>query len=90
MIQNGISCNNINGKAFGVNFGHNHDFCIRLNWSTKLDYIKELIKRWEMRNFTFHGKISVIKSTLLPMLTYLLQSILIPKEFLNELNKIFF
>ena len=27
---------------------------------------------------------------MLPMLTYLLQSILIPKEFLNELNKIFF
>ena len=43
-----------------------------------------------MRNLTFYVNIIVIKSTLQPMLTYLLQSISIPKEFLNELNKIFF
>lgn len=43
-----------------------------------------------MRNLTFYGKITVIKSVLLPKITYLLQSISVPKESLNELNRIFF
>ena len=43
-----------------------------------------------MRKLTFFGKIIVIKSVILPKVTYLLQNTFNPKEYLNTLNSLFF
>ena len=77
-------------KSLGVYFGHYHELCSRLNWKVTLNQIKEQSKRWEMRKLTFFGKIIVIKSVILPKVTYILQNTFNPKEYLNTLNSLFF
>jgi len=44
-----------------------------------------------MRKFTFFGKeFTLIKSVLLPKVTYILQNTFNPKEYINALNSLFF
>ena len=69
-------------KSLGVYFGHYHELCSRLNWEVKLNQIKEQSKRWEMRKLTFFGKIIVIKSVILPKVTYILETHLTLKNIL--------
>ena len=68
-----------------INFSKkNMEECTKLNWTSKVDYLKELIKRWEKHTLTFYGKNTVIKTILLPKITHLLQNMSIPKESLNN------
>ena len=44
-------------KALGVNFGYNMEECTKNNWTSKIDHLKELIKRWEKHTLTFYEKL---------------------------------
>ena len=43
-----------------------------------------------MRKLTFFVKLIVIKSVILPKVTYIIQNTFNPKEYLNTLNSLFF
>ena len=62
-----------------------------LNFNEKLQKIKYLIKLWKRRYLTPLGKITVIKTLLLPILNHLFISIPNPNDrILNELNTMFY
>ena len=62
----------------------------RINYTEKIHKIKILIILWKRRNLTPLGKITVIKTLLLPILNHLFISIPNPrKETLKEINDIF-
>ena len=62
-----------------------------LNFNEKLQKIKSLIKLWKRRYLTPLGKITVIKTLLLPILNHLFISIPNPNDrILNELNTMFY
>ena len=77
-------------KALGTYFGTNKAECEQLNWQSKIDSCQNLINTWTMRFLTFYGKITVIKSLILPKIAYLCQSIATPKNVIDKLNTMIF
>ena len=86
---NEIKCNKVI-KALGTYFGTDNKICEQLNWNSKIDTCKMMINKWNARHLTFYGKITVIKSLILPKFTYLMQSITTPKHIINEINTILY
>ena len=63
----------------------------KINFKEKIQKIRSLIKLWNRRYLTPLGKITVIKTLLLPILNHLFISIPNPSEqIIKELNNIFF
>ena len=78
-------------KLLGIMFNVNLDQILNVNYTDKLQKIRCLIKLWKRRYLTPLGKITVIKSLLLPILNHLFISIPNPNDqILKELNNIFF
>ena len=72
-------------------FNVNLDQIQTINYTDKLQKISSLIKLWKRRFLTPLGKITVIKTLLLPILNNLFISIPNPNDrIINELNDMFF
>ena len=78
-------------KLLGINFHIDLDKMQQINFKEKVQKIRSLIKLWNRRYLTPLGKITVIKTLLLPMLNHLFISIPNPDEqTIKELNNIYF
>ena len=77
-------------KALGIWFGIDKSKCENLNWETKIVQCKNLIDIWNKRLLTIYGKIVVIKSILLPKVTYLIQSCVVTKHVTKQINLMLF
>ena len=77
-------------KLLGIQFHVDLDKMISINFTEKNDRIKNSIKFWDRRELTPIGRITVVKSILLPLLTHLFMSLPNPNiQVLQEINKIF-
>ncbi|XP_062599221.1 uncharacterized protein LOC134260692 [Saccostrea cucullata] len=75
----------------GIHFDVELDKLLYLNYDPKLVQIKSILRQWEKRYLTPIGKITVIKTLVLPLLNHILMSIPNPTEsYCKELDKIFF
>ena len=74
-------------RYLGINFSLNVKALYELNFIPKLTQIQQIINCWRSRNVSLIGKITVIKSLLLPQLLYLFSvlCIPIPKTFFKKL-----
>ena len=61
-----------------------------MNYTEKVDKIRNILSCWEYRRLTLIGKIQVIKSLLLSQLTYILTPLATNQNFINEINDIFY
>ena len=79
-------------RYLGVQFSLNTRSLYELNFIPKLTQIQQTLNCWRSRSLSLIGKITVIKSLLLPQLLYLFSvlCISIPKSFFKKLNTIFF
>ena len=78
-------------KLLGITFDVDLDKMIGINYMDKIAQIKNSIKMWRRRFLTPLGKITVIKSLLLPKITHLLISLPNPDtEILNIISSIFY
>ena len=77
-------------KTLGAYFGKNKQECENLNWESKIETCKHIINNWNKRNLTIYGRLTVIKSILLPKFTYLFQSLCFPDSYLKKLNTLMF
>ena len=77
-------------KALGTYFGTNKHECYTLNWIDKIESCNKLINSWNKRKLTMFGKVTVIKSLILPKFAFLLQAIPIPKECKKQINSMIF
>ena len=59
-----------------------------LNYCTRLDSVKKLVNLWSSRGLTVYGKVTVIKSLIIPKFVYILSLLTAPKEIVQELNGI--
>ena len=83
----------INYKAFktlGIWFSKNETEALRLNFNDKIQAIQKLIYIWTSRNLSWKGKITIIKTLLLPKLYHLLSFIYVPDETLKIINNLIF
>lgn len=77
-------------KALGIYFGHDKQKCEELNWQNKIEQCKTILNNWSKRKLTFYGKIQIIKTIVIPKLTYTIHSLVVPKHVKQELNKLLF
>ena len=79
-------------KYLGVQFSLNIRSLYELNFIPKLNQIQQTLNCWRTRSLSLIGKVTVIKSLLLPQLLYLLSvlCISIPKSFFKKINTVFF
>ena len=62
-------------KALGMGFCTNKDDIFKLNLEPKLKQFELVLKQWQHRKLTLHGKSTVIKTFALPKLIYALSSL---------------
>ena len=60
------------------------------NWTPKIYKIEKLLISWAKRDLSIWGKILIIKTLCISMLTLIIQSITLPNEALSRLNQLFF
>ena len=71
-------------KCLGVHFGHAISKCQQSNIEKQLQKTKEIINNRNKRNLSILGKITVVKSLLLPNITYIASVCTITKEYIKR------
>lgn len=82
-----VSFTNKPVKVLGLYVGINKKECDELNWSNKIEKIKNLIKSWEKRNLTLIGKILIVKTLIIPQFTYIASVTHFNQEYIKMLEK---
>ena len=78
-------------KILGIYFSNTQSAsCVEENWTGRIKVIKSLISLWEKRNLSIMGKTIIIKTFLLPQLTYFMQAFIIPEKVLTEVNRLLY
>ena len=79
----------IKTKVLGVWISTDPAVTLNMNYTEKVDKIRNILSCWEYRRLTLIGKIQVIKSLVLSQLTYILTPLATNQSFINEINDIF-
>ena len=73
-------------KALGVYYSYDTKLLHEKNFIERLDSVKKLVNLWSSRGLTVYGKVTVIKSSIIPKFVYILSLLPAPKEIVQELN----
>ena len=91
LICERLSWNKTKFELLGIQFDINIENMINVNFSKKYKDIEQTIRKWKQRFITPIGKITIIKSLLLPKLVHLFQSLPHPSEqFYTHLNTLLY
>ena len=77
-------------KTLGVYFTYDQKFLNEDNFIERLDSVKNLINIWSSRGLSIYGKVTIIKSFLIPKFVYVCLILPTPKELVKELNRLLF
>ena len=77
-------------KALGVHFSYDREVSFQKNFYDKITEIKKQIHQWSWRGLSLFGKVSVIKSLLLPKLVYKLSILSPPSDFISLIQTIIY
>ena len=72
-------------KSLGVFFTHDKKLLHLKNFSEKIDDIKKLINIWSSRGLYIYGKVTLIKSLLIPKIVYISSLLPTPEHIIKEL-----
>ena len=78
-------------KLLGIIFGTDLNKINEINYKSKIEVLKSKLHNWQRRHLTPLGKITVIKSLLIPCLNHLFLALPNPSEkIMKEINDILF
>ena len=77
-------------KALGVYYTYDVKHLWEKNFIARLDSIKKHISIWPSRGLSIYGKLTIIKSFLIPKFVYICALIPTPNELLKQLNQLLF
>ena len=77
-------------KALGVHYTYDLKLLHEKNFVERLDSVKKLINIWSSRGLSIYGKVTVIKSLIIPKLVYISSLLPTPKGIIQELNRLLF
>ena len=86
----GINWPNEPIKALGIFYTFDPKLLHEKNFLENLDNIKKLLNVWHSRGLSLYGKVTVIKSLVVPKVVYVSSLMSIPKEIIAELNRLLF
>ena len=74
----------------GIFFTYDKKLLYMKNSTEKLDNIKKLINIWSSRGLSLYGKVTIIKSLLLPKVVYTSSLLPTPEHIIKELNHLIY
>ena len=77
-------------KALGVYYSYDPKLLLEKNFIEKLDTIEKLINIWSSRGLSLYGKVTIIKSLIIPKFVYVSSLLPTPKEVIKKLNQLLF
>jgi len=77
-------------KALGVYYSYDTKLLHEKNFIERLDSVKKLVNVWSSRGLSIYGKVTIIKSLIIPKFVYILSLLPAPKEIVQELNRMLF
>ena len=87
---NGIRINKGPFKTLGVWYSHDPKDVINLNFTDRIENMNKLIKHLKARNSSLKGKITFIRSLILPLIQFLFSMVFVPETLLKEIDTILF
>ena len=84
-----IECVN-NIKSLEIYVGPNKDVCIQHNWFKKIDKMRTLLQSWQERSLTLFGKVTIIKSLILPIISFSALHMETPQCALKSINTLIY
>ena len=82
----GIKQTNESVKALGVYYSYDQTLLHEKNFIERLDSVKKLINIWSARGLSLYGKITVIKSLIIPKFVYIASLLTTPTEVKGVVN----
>ena len=76
--------------SLGIIFNRDPSKTIEINFNKKLTKIRNLLNMWLQRNLSIKGKITVIKSVILPQILYISSNLGIPEWFVSKINSLMY
>ncbi len=77
-------------KYLGIYISNNQIECDEKNWLPKYEKMQKLLDSWRKRKLTLYGKITIIKTIILPKIIYLATLLPIPTDTIKIIEKMFF
>ena len=77
-------------KTLGIWFSNNQNEMARLNFEERLVNIKNMLYIWSSRVLSLKGKITVLKTLILPKILFLFSIVYVPDEMLKTIDNLFF
>ena len=71
-------------------FSHNRTPAEELNFGAKVRELEQTLNTWKRRKLTLYGKINIVKTLGLSKLIYYASVLNVPKQYVEEINKITF
>ena len=77
-------------KGLGVWYSNKEEEIIKLNFEDRIKKINTLLNIWKTRNLSLKGKITIIKSLIIPQVHFLFAMVAVPEIILKNIEKILF
>lgn len=88
-IEN-ISIQNNPTKALGIWLCKDENLITKHNIESKVLKIKSLLNIWKQRNLTIKGRVTILKSQALPIITFVASCLHIPDHCIEQIERLFF
>ena len=76
--------------SLGIFFSHNRTLAEELNFGAKVRELEQTLNTWKRRKLTLYGKINIVKTLGLSKLIYNASVLNVPKQYVEQINKITF
>ena len=86
----GISWIEQSFKTLGTHFALDHKVSATLNINLKLQLIKDILNAWQARSLSLKGKITVVKSLVIPHIQLLASTLSLDSRTIKELDTLLF
>lgn len=77
-------------KALGIWLSKDEQIITKHNIESKISKIKNLLNLWKQRNITIKGRVTVLKSQALPIVTFVASFLYVPESAIEQIDRLFF
>ena len=86
----GLAWKEKNLYSLGITFSKNPNETIEVNFNNKITKIQNSLNMWSQRHLSIKGKITIIKSLILPQILYISANLAVPEWFVSKTNSMLY
>jgi len=86
----GLKCITGAFRALGIYFSKDKEEVIEKNFKTRLANCQVALNIWSQHNLSLKGKVTVLKSLIIPNLLFACSNLFVPESFISDVNVMFF